>query len=160
MTSVLVVDDNDRNRKLAIDVLGAAGFRTFGAATAAQGIALAREHVPDVILMDLRLPDMDGVDATRKLAAHERTALIPVVAMSASPLEGSEDWLEEAGFAGWLEKPIHVSTFPEQVRRYCARGRSDEVEGSTVLAPRSTDGWPGGPRPSRSLASRRIGSAV
>ena len=120
MTSVLVVDDNDRNRKLALDVLSAAGFRTFGAATAAQGIALAREHVPDVILMDLRLPDMDGVDATRKLAAHERTALIPVVAMSASQLEGSEDWLEEAGFAGSLEKPIHVSTFPEQVQRYGA----------------------------------------
>jgi two-component system cell cycle response regulator DivK len=72
--------------------------------------------------MDLRLPDMDGVDAMHKLAAHERTALVPVVAMSASPLEGSEDWLEEAGFAGWLEKPIHVSSFPEQVRRYCVRG--------------------------------------
>ena len=99
----------------------AAGFQTFGAATAEQGIALARKHVPDVILMDLRLPDMDGVDATRKLLAHERTALIPVVAMSASQLEGSEDWLEEGGFAGWLEKPIHVSTFPEQVRRYGER---------------------------------------
>jgi two-component system, cell cycle response regulator DivK len=109
VTSVLVVDDNDANRKLALVVLSAAGFRTFGAATAEQGIALAVEHVPDVILMDLRLPDMD-----------ERTALIPVVAMSASPLEGSEDWLEEAGFTGWLEKPIHVSTFPEQVRRFCA----------------------------------------
>jgi two-component system cell cycle response regulator DivK len=119
MTSVLVVDDNDRNRKLAIDVLSAAGFRTFGSATAAQGIALAREHVPDVILMDLQLPDMDGVDATRMLSSHERTALIPVVAISASPLEGREDWLEEVGFAGWLEKPINVSTFPERVRRYC-----------------------------------------
>ena len=119
MTSVLVVDDNDRNRKLALDVLSAAGFRTFSASTAAQGIELAGEHVPDVILMDLRLPDMDGVGATRSLAAHERTALIPVVAMSASQLEGSEDWLVEAGFVGWLEKPIHVSTFPEQVRRYC-----------------------------------------
>lgn len=118
MTSVLVVDDNDANRKLALDVLSAAGFRTFGAATAEQAIALAVEHVPDVILMDLRLPDMDGVDATRNLAAHERTALIPVVAMSASLLEGREDWLEEAGFAGWLEKPIHVRTFPEQVSRY------------------------------------------
>ncbi len=80
MTSVLVVDDNDMNRKLALDVLSAAGFRTFGAATAAQGIALAREHMPDVILMDIRLPDMDGVEATRNLAAHERTARIPVVA--------------------------------------------------------------------------------
>lgn len=118
MTSVLVVDDNDRNRKLAVDVLSAAAFRTFGAATAAEGIALAWKHLPDVILMDLRLPDMDGVDATRRLAAHERTALIPVVAMSASPLEGSEDWLEEVGFAGWLEKPIDVRTLPEQIRRY------------------------------------------
>ena len=119
MTSVLVVDDNDRNRKLALDVLSAAGFQTFGSATAERGIALAREHGPDVILMDLRLPDMDGADATRRLGADERTALIPVVAMSASPLEGREDWLEEAGFAGWLEKPIHVRTFPEQVRQYC-----------------------------------------
>ncbi|HEY7666617.1 MAG TPA: response regulator [Actinomycetota bacterium] len=122
MTSVLVVDDNDRNRKLALDVLSAAGFRAFGSATAAEGIALAREHRPDVILMDLRLPDMDGADATRRLAAHERTARIPVVAMSASALEGSDDWLEEVGFAGWLEKPIHVGTFPEQVRRYCTQG--------------------------------------
>lgn len=118
MTSALVVDDNDANRKLAIDVLGAAGFRTYGASRAAQGIALAREHVPDVILMDLQLPDMNGVDATRNLAAHERTAGIPVVALSATPLEGNEDWLEEAGFAGWLDKPIHASRFPEQVRRY------------------------------------------
>ena len=122
MTSVLVVDDNDRNRKLAIDVLSAAGFQTLGAGTAAHGIALAQEHVPDVVLMDLRLPDMDGVDATRKLAADERTALIPVVALSASPLEGREEWLEEAGFAGSLGKPIHVSTFPEEVRLFCRVG--------------------------------------
>ena len=88
MTSVLVVDDNEMNRKLAVDVLSAAGFRTFGAAWAAQGIALAREHVPDVILMDLQLPDMDGVEATRDLAAHERTARIPVVAMSATGAGG------------------------------------------------------------------------
>jgi two-component system cell cycle response regulator DivK len=118
VTSVLVVDDNSTNRKLALDVLSAAGFQTFDAATAEQGIALAVEHVPDVILMDLRLPDMDGVEATRKLTEHERTARIPVVAMSASPLEGRGDWLEEAGFAGWLEKPIHVRTFPDQVRRF------------------------------------------
>ena len=118
MTSVLVVDDNDMSRKLALDVLRAAGFRTFGAATAEQGIALAIEHAPDVILMDLRLPDIDGVEAMGRLTEHERTARIPVVAMSASPLEGRGDWLEEAGFAGWLEKPIHVATFPEQVRHY------------------------------------------
>jgi two-component system cell cycle response regulator DivK len=121
VTSVLVVDDNDANRKLAVEVLSAAGFRMFGASRAAQGVALAREHVPDVILMDLQLPDMHGVEATRMLTSHERTAGIPVVAMSATPLEGSDDWLEEAGFAGWIEKPIHASRFPEQVRRYAER---------------------------------------
>ena len=120
MTSVLVVDDNEGNRKLAIDVLSATGFRVFGAATGAEGIALAREHVPDVILMDLRLPDMDGLSAAKTLMEHERTAQIPVVATSASPLEGSGDWLEAAGFAGWLEKPIHVGSFAEEVRRFAA----------------------------------------
>ena len=129
MTSVLVVDDDDRNRKLALDVLGAAGFRTYGAATAGEAIALAREHRPDLILMDLRLPDLDGASATRTLAAGELTARIPVVAMSASQLEGSEEWLEGAGFVGWLEKPIHVATFPEQVRRFCTNVPGDAAQG-------------------------------
>ena len=117
MTSVLVVDDNDRNRKLALDVLGAAGFRTFGSATAAQGIALAREHVPDVILMDLRLPDMDGAEASRLLGESKRTARIPVVALSSLPLD--DDWFLTAGFVGYLEKPFNVREFPDRVRRYC-----------------------------------------
>lgn len=120
MTSILVVDDNDRNRKLAIDVLSAAGFRTFGAATAAQGIALAREHVPDVILMDLQLPDMDGTDVVRRLGDEARTARIPVVALSAHRLENDRDRILAAGFAGYLQKPIDVSGFAEQVRGYCA----------------------------------------
>jgi two-component system cell cycle response regulator DivK len=64
---------------------------------------------------------MTGVEATRMLAADQRTSRIPVVAMSATLLEGSDDWLEDAGFAGWLEKPIHVSRFPDQVRRYAER---------------------------------------
>jgi len=119
MSSVLVVDDDDRNRKLALEVLSAAGFRALGAATAAEALALAREHVPDVILMDLRLPDMDGADATRMLVADDRTSGIPVVAMSASSLEGRGDWLEQVGFAGALGKPIHVGTRPDDVRRFC-----------------------------------------
>lgn len=119
MTVVLIVDDNDKNRKLARDVLGAAGFETLEAATGAEGIAFGGQHVPDVILMDLRLPDMDGAEAARQLRESARTAEIPVVAMSALPLRGNEEWLEAAGFAGWIEKPIHVGAFPEQVRRYC-----------------------------------------
>ena len=89
MPLVLIVDDNDKNRKLARDVLGAAGFRTMDAANAAEGIGLAVAHLPDVILMDLRLPDMNGADARKALGQDERTARIPVVAMSALRLEDS-----------------------------------------------------------------------
>ncbi len=117
---VLVVDDNARNLKLACDVLLAAGFRTLEAATATDGIALADEHVPDVILMDLRLPDMDGTDAARTLADGARTSAIPVVAFSSLALGGDAGWLLGAGFAGYLEKPIDTDEFPHQVRRYCS----------------------------------------
>jgi two-component system cell cycle response regulator DivK len=124
MPLVLIVDDNDMNRKLARDVLSAAGFRTIDAANAAEGHGLAVANVPDVILMDLRLPDMPGADARRALGKDERTARIPVVAMSAMRLEDGGDWLEEAGFAGWIEKPILVGSFPEQVRGYCGGRRT------------------------------------
>jgi two-component system, cell cycle response regulator DivK len=116
----LIVDDNDGNRKLVRDLLSGAGFRTLEAATGADAIALASEHAPNVVLMDLRLPDIDGADAARRLANDERTAAIPVVALSALSLKGNEEWLQAAGFAGWIEKPIHVATFAEQVREYCS----------------------------------------
>ena len=119
MTTVLIVEDDDRNRKLARAVLDAAAFLTLEAASAAEGIALAREQVPDVILMDLRLPDMGGAAAARILRADETTAAIPVVAMSALSLEGSDDWLDATGFAGAIEKPISIQGFPDEVRRYC-----------------------------------------
>ena len=116
---VLIVDDNEQNRKLARDVLRAAGFRTLEAASGVEGIALAAEHLPDVVLMDVQLPDMNGTDAARKLAEGTLTARIPIVALSALQFEGSGDWLLAAGFAGYLEKPFDVGDFPGQVRRYC-----------------------------------------
>jgi two-component system cell cycle response regulator DivK len=116
---VLIVDDNEKSLKLARDVLRAAGFRTLEAESGAEGMALAAKHLPDVILMDVRLPDMDGTDAARALESGAQTARIPVVALSALPLEGGGDWLLAAGFAGYLEKPISVGAFPNQVRRYC-----------------------------------------
>ena len=119
MTRVLVVDDNTRNRKLARDVLDAAGFDTLEAATGVEALELAAEHEPDVILLDLRLPDMNGVEVVRQLQDGGRTARIPVVAMSATSLREQGDWLETAGFAGSLDKPINVRTFPDQVRRFC-----------------------------------------
>ena len=118
---VLIVDDNDRNRKLARDVLRAAGFRTLEAATAAAGIALAFEHLPDVVLMDLRLPDADGTEAMRTLRAEPRTSRIPVVAVTALPLGAHEGWLSDAGFVGYIAKPIDVDELPELVRRFSSR---------------------------------------
>ena len=115
---VLIVDDNKQNLKLARDVLRAAGFRTLDAASGAQAIRLAAEHTPDLVLLDLRLPDMDGVDVVRELTG------IPVVALSALQLPADDSKLRAAGFAGYLEKPIDVAAFPDQVRGYCARGAS------------------------------------
>ena len=117
---VLIVDDDARNLKLARDVLLAAGFRTLVARNGAESVALGAEHLPDVILMDLRLPDMDGAEAAGILADGARTAAIPVVALSAVPFEADTAWLRRAGFAGYLEKPIDVESFPHQVRRFCA----------------------------------------
>jgi two-component system, cell cycle response regulator DivK len=116
--SVLIVDDNQRNRKLASDVLRGAGVRTFEAATGAEAILVAVEHLPDVILMDLQLPDMDGTDAARRLREGPRTARIPVVVLSALPLDAENDWFLRAGFAGYIEKPIEIVRFPDQVLAY------------------------------------------
>jgi two-component system cell cycle response regulator DivK len=116
---VLIVDDNPKNLKLARDVLLAAGFRTLQAETGGEALQLAGRHVPDVILLDLRLPDIDGADVARQLARSERTSAIPVVALSSLALDVDADWLRETGFAGSIEKPISVADFPAQVRGYC-----------------------------------------
>jgi len=119
---ILIVDDNDRNRKLARDVLHLARFRTLEAGTAAHAIALASEHLPDVILMDLRLPDLDGSEAARMLRADPRTSRIPVVALTALRLDVGDDWLFDAGFAGYIIKPIDIDAFPDVVRGFCTVG--------------------------------------
>jgi two-component system cell cycle response regulator DivK len=118
---VLVVDDDDRNRKLAQDVLRGAGLRTIEAASGSAGIALAAEWLPDVILLDLRLPDMDGGVVARVLREEARTAHVPVVALSALRYPDVGARLLAEGFSGYLEKPIDVHAFPDQVRAYCAR---------------------------------------
>lgn len=118
---VLIIDDNARNRKLARDVLRAAGFRTLEAASGAEGIALAAGELPDVVLLDLGLPDMDGTDVLRKLRNGARTARLPVVALSALQTDDDGEWLLAAGFAGYLAKPINVREFPDQVRVHCER---------------------------------------
>jgi two-component system, cell cycle response regulator DivK len=119
---VLIVDDNDRNLRLARDVLRFAGLRTLEATTAAEGIRLAIAHVPDVIVMDVRLPDVDGPAALVLLRSEPRTARIPVVAVTSSAMMGDRERLLSAGFDGYLEKPISVKEFAQQVRAFCRPG--------------------------------------
>jgi two-component system cell cycle response regulator DivK len=114
---VLVVDDDDRNRKIAQDVLVHDGLETMGAATSLEALALARDRSPDLVLLDLRLPDAEGTDTLRSLRADPVTATIPVVALTA--VTGARDALLAAGFDGYIEKPIDVLTFPAEVRRLC-----------------------------------------
>jgi len=119
---VLIVDDNEKNLKLARDVLRAAGLHTLEAARGDEAIVLATDHRPDVVLLDLRLPDMNGEDVARELRRGAETARIPVVALSASRYAWSSDQLLAAGFDGYLQKPIDVRAFPGQVRGFCQHG--------------------------------------
>jgi two-component system cell cycle response regulator DivK len=120
---VLIVDDNEKNLKLARDVLRAAGLHTLEAARGDEAIVLATDQRPDVVLLDLRLPDMNGEDVARELRRGADTARIPVVALSASRYAWSSDQLLAAGFDGYLQKPIDVRAFPGQVRGFCKRRR-------------------------------------
>jgi two-component system, cell cycle response regulator DivK len=113
---VLIVDDNEKNVKLERDVLRHAGFRTVEAATGGDGVSLAREHQPDLVLMDIRLPDIDGTEALRRLKADPLTAAIPVVALTSFAMTGDRDRFLAEGFDDYLEKPISVRDFAEQIR--------------------------------------------
>ena len=118
---VLIVDDNEKNRKLARDVLRAAGLRTLEAGRGDEAISVATDNRPDVILLDLRLPDMNGTEVARQLRSGRGTGGIPVVALTASAYAWSSDRLLAAGFDGYLQKPIDVRAFPDQVRGFCKR---------------------------------------
>jgi two-component system, cell cycle response regulator DivK len=115
---ILIVDDNGQNRKLARDVLQFAGFRTLEAGGGGEGVSLALEHHPDLVLMDIRMPDMNGTEALRRLRNDERTATIPIVALTSSTMKGDREQFLSEGFDGYLQKPISVREFPDQVRSH------------------------------------------
>ncbi len=120
---ILIVEDNPRNLKLARDVLQFNGFRTLEAVTAEQGLALAAEHRPDLILMDIQLPGMDGVTALGRLREDPATAGIQIIALTAFAMKDDRARFLGAGFDGYLTKPIDVRQFPEQVRHYLGAER-------------------------------------
>jgi two-component system cell cycle response regulator DivK len=116
---ILVVEDNEKNMKLFRDVLAATGFRTLEATTGGEAIHLASEHTPDLVLMDIQLPDLDGVEALRQLRANERTATIPVLALTAQAMRGDRERFLAEGFDGYLSKPVNVREFIVVVREHC-----------------------------------------
>jgi two-component system, cell cycle response regulator DivK len=118
---VLIVEDNEKNLKLARDLLQYHGFRTIEAADAETGLRMASESAPDLILMDIELPGMDGVTALERLRADPAIAGIPVVAVTASVMPVDRERFARAGFAGIIVKPIDVRAFPNQVLSYCSR---------------------------------------
>lgn len=122
---ILIVEDNDKNLKLVRDLLQVKGFRTLEATDAGLGIALATEHLPDLVLMDIQLADMDGWEAMTRLRTDRRTADIPVVAVTAFAMEGDRERFLEAGFDGYLTKPIDIRSFPTDVAIWC-RTRSPD----------------------------------
>jgi two-component system cell cycle response regulator DivK len=121
---VLIVEDNDKNLKLARDVLRFGGFRTLEATTAEDGISLAQRERPDIVLMDIQLPGIDGIAALRRLRDDRRTSAIPVVALTASVMKADRERFDAAGFDGFLQKPIDVKRFAADVRELCERGRA------------------------------------
>jgi len=111
MSLVLIVEDNERNLKLVRDVLQVKGYATLEAGTAEEGIKLAGERKPDLILMDIQLPGMNGIDALKVLRSDPATAKIPVVAVTASVMQQDRKLITEAGFDGYVGKPISIKEF-------------------------------------------------
>jgi two-component system, cell cycle response regulator DivK len=120
---ILVVEDNEKNMKLFRDVLVATGYQTLEATTGSEAVDMASEHTPDLVLMDIQLPDLDGVQALHRLRAGARTATIPVLALTAQAMQGDRERFLAAGFDGYLSKPVDVRELIEAVREHCDGAR-------------------------------------
>jgi len=117
MSTVLIVEDNDKNMKLARDVLQAKGYQTLEALTGEDGVKLARERKPDLVLMDIQLPGINGIEAFRQIRADANTSRIPVVALTASVTPTDRTAIAAAGFDAFLSKPINLKEFLDTVKR-------------------------------------------
>ncbi len=114
---ILIVEDNEKNRKLLRDLLQVKGYKTIESETAEEGIRLAQESQPALILMDIQLPGMDGITALKRLRAEPKTRDIPVIAVTASAMTNKRETMLAEGFDGYQTKPISINDFLEEVRR-------------------------------------------
>ena len=114
---ILIIEDNEKNRKLARDVLQVKGFRTIESETAEEGLELARDQSPALILMDIQLPGMDGITAMKQLKADPNTQSIPIIAITASAMTNNRTTMLNEGFDGYQTKPITLKDFLAEVQR-------------------------------------------
>ena len=119
---ILVVEDNPKNLKLVRDVLQFSGYEVIEATSGEDGVRLAASEDPDLILMDLQLPGIDGAEALRRIRASERTRDVPVVAVTAFAMDHDRQNAFDSGFTGYVEKPISVRRLPQQVRDFLRLG--------------------------------------
>lgn len=124
---VLIVEDNDKNLELVRDILEFRGFRTLATSNGHHAVELARQHQPDVVLMDIQLPDQDGISALRQLRSDAATGGIPVIALTAFAMTEDRGRLLNAGFDGYLAKPIDVRTLPDTILAYCRKTNGSEA---------------------------------
>jgi CheY-like chemotaxis protein len=121
---ILIVEDNEQNRKLVRDVLAFKGYEVIEAETGEEGLRLARDRHPSLIMMDIRLPGIDGVETLRQLRAEEATRDIPVMALTASVMTADQQRITQAGFDACQAKPISVKDFMATVERLVAPHRA------------------------------------
>jgi CheY-like chemotaxis protein len=129
---ILIIEDNLMNLELATDLLEANGFVVASAQTAEEGLRLARERLPDLVLMDFSLPGMDGLSATKNLKANPATSQLAVVGLTANAMKGDEELALKAGCDGYLTKPIDTRTFVATVKNFIA---SASLRQSTKTTP-------------------------
>ena len=118
---VLIVEDNEKNMKLFRDVLLASGYSILEATTGEDAVALAVSHTPALVLMDVQLPGIDGVEALARLRRDERTGAIPVLALTAQAMHGDRERFLGAGFDGYLSKPMDIAELLRTVGEVCGR---------------------------------------
>jgi two-component system cell cycle response regulator DivK len=125
---ILVVEDNELNMKLFHDVLNATGYTTLKACTGEEALELAVSHPPALVLMDVQLPGIDGMETLARLRRDERTASLRVLALTAQAMDGDRARFLAAGFDGYLSKPVDVAELLRTVKELC--GREDKRPGS------------------------------
>ncbi|HEY1459804.1 MAG TPA: response regulator [Casimicrobiaceae bacterium] len=117
MSVILIVEDNERNLKLVRDVLQVKGYKTLEAVTGEDGVKLALEHKPDLVLMDIQLPGINGIEALRQIRSNASTSAIPIIAVTASVMQQDRKQITEAGFDAYVGKPINLKEFLDAVRK-------------------------------------------